>query len=517
MKRYRIIASILTWLVLAVAPASALPVDLSAPTGGVGAAGLNGNLELWHEVGDAGLQLGPGSYLPLRYKFTSDSSVKGILGPGFYVPMFEAKNVLIREQMMRAFLPCGKGLYMRRDNIDPNKFQTLDQVWSGYSNGDDYTVWRDDGWKLIYHQGRLASITSDDKHTFTWSYDQTGLPTGVSRDGQSLVTVEPNIAGQVAAFIFNGKRYEVSYGQRPVTEMLQGQPVIKELVPALAGFKYPDGKSDAFKFTVSPDLVPTVEVTGSDGNQSQYTWDTATGHIATEKTPEGSWTYKVKEAIQAFGVPEIARIGTHNDIEDIAIDAKMGTYTRQMADGTKLVTHIFEAPGPLYQKVQSVENIANGQTTTVYRASYDEAGRLVRTTNEQGWTSAFSYDANGKIIKRIVTPGSDPASIAAIKQKEADLLSQIKAAVGPNDKSHLLEKLATLYVGQLKDPGKALSLLPLVTDPWDASEIEIMSISGNDNLTPPQKADGLRSLITKYPSQKDLLESMATHYQNAPY
>ena len=52
----------------------ARPVDLSAPTTELGAAGSKGYLEIWKEVEGVGFQLGK-SYLPLRYKFTSDPSV----------------------------------------------------------------------------------------------------------------------------------------------------------------------------------------------------------------------------------------------------------------------------------------------------------------------------------------------------------------------------------------------------------------------------------------------------------
>jgi hypothetical protein len=106
---------------------------------------------------------------------------------------------------MRAYLPCGKGLYFWRDTVDPNKFQTVDKGWTGYvtgDNGDDFTVWRDDGWKVFYHKTRLTSITSDDNHIFTWSYDSVGAGASVSEDGQSILTIEPNVAGQVAAFVF---------------------------------------------------------------------------------------------------------------------------------------------------------------------------------------------------------------------------------------------------------------------------------------------------------------------------
>jgi len=171
MKKLKFSAHFILGMILVASCASANPVDLSVPGGELGAANPKGYLEIWREIDGVGLQLGKGSYLPLRYKFSSDPTIGGILGPGFYLPMFEARNSLIRERTMRAYLPCGKGLYLWRDTIDPNKFNTPDKEWTGYLNGDDFIVWRDDGWKVLYHKSRLASITSDDNHVFNWAYD----------------------------------------------------------------------------------------------------------------------------------------------------------------------------------------------------------------------------------------------------------------------------------------------------------------------------------------------------------
>jgi hypothetical protein len=57
---------------------SANPVDLSAPGGELGAANPKGYLEIWREIDGVGLQLGKGSYLPFRYKFSTDPAIGGI-------------------------------------------------------------------------------------------------------------------------------------------------------------------------------------------------------------------------------------------------------------------------------------------------------------------------------------------------------------------------------------------------------------------------------------------------------
>jgi len=490
------------------------PVDLSAPTGGIGSAGLYGDLQLWREVEGVGLQLGPGSYLPLRFRFSSSDNSRGLLGPGFYLPMFEAKNVLIREQMMRAYLPCGKGLYLRRDTVDLNKFQTLDGEWTGLvtNNGDDFILKREDGWKLLYHKGRLTSLVTDDNHTFSWDLDRSGLPSGVSEDGHPLITLEPNAAGQIAALIFDGKRYEIGYAERPLTEVLLGQTAVKELVQTLATFKYPDGTADTFKFELTPDRVPILTYTDKDKAQTLYSWDAATSHLATEKGPQGDWTYTVGKITQDYGVPTITRTNNTGKTESMAINTKIGAYTQQLADGTTLVTHLFETPGPLYNKVKSVEKISilDGKEviTTTFKASYDEAGRIIREVDEKGFISTFAYGQDGKPNRTLVSPPSDPQILDELKIQEKSFLADINKTSGVALRDDKFQTLGLFYIYKMGDPKKALALIPQMTGHIQIFNIKLHSIVDNKNLPLAAQAEQLQALIKDYPEQKEMLSQL---------
>ena len=488
------------------------PVDLSAPSGELGAANSKGYLEIWREMDDAGINFGKGSYLPLRYKFSSDDSTGGILGPGFYMPMLEAKNVLIRESTMRAYLPCGKGLYFWKDSVDPTKFQTPDKEWTGALNSNgDFTAWRDDAWTIFYHQGRLTSIKTDEHHVFTWDYDgNTHMATGISEDGQSLVTVEPNQQGLLDAVVINGKRYELSYAERPLIEMVLGQPAVKELAIALSSFKYPDGKTETFHFELTPERVPTLTFTDRDQKQTVYTWDAATDHIASEEGPKGNWTYKVGEIAGPFALPALSRTNSEGKTEGMAVDNKMGIYTAQGKNGATTVTHVFETPGPLYHKVKSVEQISNGQTTTIYKASYDETGRLIRKIDQKGFTISYTYDENGKFLKTTVKPPTDPAILAALKQKEVTFLQQLARVSDPELRGDLLEQLAFLYIHDFGVPEKALALLPQITNRKQAFNVRMHAIDGDNNLTGQQKAEKFKVLLQEYPEEEHLLDILIT-------
>jgi YD repeat-containing protein len=512
MKTWKLTAACLAAVSFIGGSAWSRPVDLSAPSGEVGAANSKGYLEIWRDIEDAGIDFGKGSYLALRYKFSTDPATGGILGPGFYMPMLEARNVLIRESTMRAYLPCGKGLYFWRDTVDPTKFQSVDKEWTGALKGDDFTIWRDDGWTTVYHQGRLSSITTDERHVFTWDYDgNTHMATGISEDGKSLVTVEPNQQGLVDAIVFDGKRYQFGYSERPLLEMLQGQPVIKQLAIALSSFKYPDGKTETFKFALTPDRIPTMTFTDPDKKQTLYTWDVANSHIATEQRPDGSWTYKIGSITQDYGLPSIMRTSADGKTEGITVDNKMGTYT-SMADGVATVTHVFETPGPLYHKVQKIEEITGNITALVYRASYDETGRLIRSTDKQGYITTLIYDGEGKLKNETTTLPADPELLAKVQAKGRQLTTLVATATNETDRQDALSDLAEYYLFDMLDPTKATGLLSEL-DHEHSFLIRLQEMDVNPSLRPTDKIKTYQDLLKAYPECKERLEILINHYQ----
>jgi hypothetical protein len=194
--------------------AKANPVDLSATAVELGSAGSKGHLEIWKEVPEVGLQLG-GSYLPFRYKFTTDPSVRGVLGVGFFAPMLEAHSVLIRPRVMRAGLPCGKTIYLWQHGTDQSKYQSVDKEWNGEVKGGDFSFRRSDGWEISYHQGRLSSIVTDDHHTFSWQYNGS-LLTSILQDGLRVITIGSESDGKLSTLTAHNKNYQVTYGKRPI-------------------------------------------------------------------------------------------------------------------------------------------------------------------------------------------------------------------------------------------------------------------------------------------------------------
>jgi len=485
------------------------PVDLSAPTGGLGSSDSRGYLEVWREIDGVGLQLDKDSYLPLRYKFSSEPNTEGILGPGFYCPMFDATSVLIRESTMRTYFPCGKTLYFWRDNLDPNKFESLNGEWSGYLQGDNFIVWRDDGWKVLYKKSRLTSLSTDDNHTFVWSYDDAGMPISITRDGQTMITVERNAAGQAAAFNFDGKRCEMTYANRPITEMLLGQTVIKELDKALSSFKYPDGSMETFNFSLTSDPVPTLTFTNSDHLSTLFTWDVATNHLATERGPYGDWNYKIGAITQPFGLPPISMMSPDGrNLTTLIIDTKMGTYTKTDSDGTTTVTQFFETPGPLYQKVRKIEQIVGKATTLLYSAGYDEAGRLIRKIDENGRLTTYKYDSGGNLIGQHISIAPEPGLLQSLANEENELLKRVKTATTLTDRNSALHDLIIFYAAKALDFNKEAALLNIVTDRNDIYNLKLFLAISNPNNPVEQRNQMLAQLAQEFPDKKVYTENL---------
>jgi YD repeat-containing protein len=284
-----------------------------------------------------------------------------------------------------------------------------------------------------------------------------------------------------------------------------GQVAIKELDQALSSFKYPDGKAEIFKFVLTPDLVPTLTFTDKSKQTTVYTWDPATDHLVSEEGPQGNWLYKVGAISQQYGVPPISRVSPDNKTEMIAIDQKKGTYTRQMPDGTTLITHIFETPGPLYQKVRNIEKITGKTTTLIYSASYDEMGHLIREVDGGGHITKLTYDSQGNLRSSITSLSTDPEILEQLNNKGRQLTDKIASSTSTEDKQNAIRNLVQYYLFDMLDYTKAKDLISQL-DHKHAFVVLVQSIGFDQTTSSEQKVAAYQSLLKDYPEYKERLD-----------
>jgi len=201
--------------------------------------------------------------------------------------------------------------------------------------------------------------------------------------------------------------------------------------------------------------------------------------------------------------------------ESQAADAETGIRTKQLQDGTTLVTYYFETPGPLYRKTQKIEKIADGQTTTIFQASYNEAGRPIQEIDKRGFTTTYTYDASGGLLGKKTSMPTDPGRLALLKEKETSLLNLINHTTDPKDRSGVVERLAYFYVDSYLDVKKAEELIPQMSNPLDVCDIQSVIIDRSETLSEKQKAAKLKKLDSQYPTRHYHLSQLISVHEYA--
>jgi YD repeat-containing protein len=188
----------------------------------------------------------------------------------------------------------------------------------------------------------------------------------------------------------------------------------------------------------------------------------------------------------------------------------LGSYTEQALDGTTTIYHVFESPGPLYNKVRSIQKASNGTFTTVYQAAYDETGRIIRQVDEKGHVTSFGYDANGNQIVEHVELSHDPALLASLAAEEKVLVEKVKQS---NASYYPLQDLFEFYIGNLQFD-KAAGLLPLATIREQVYDMKLDVVVTNPNLSLADKTQKLALLIKEFPDKKVVTENFMTNQEN---
>ena len=292
-----------------------------------------------------------------------------------------------------------------------------------------------------------------------------------------------------------------------------GQTAIKQLVPTLSSWKYLDGKKDIFKFGLTPDRVPSLLFTDRDLAQTTYLWDGGTSTLISEQGPKGDWKYQVGAITSQLGLPALTRTDPKGKTEGIAIDTQMGTYTSQAENGATTVSHVFETPGPLYHKIKSVDRTLNGITTSIYKASYDELGRLIRRQDAKGFITTYVYGDGKDPISQHASLSDDPLLKKDLLAKENSLINAFKAAPIGRGKSKFerdgaIQDLVLFYIFNDLDFQKPLPFIDKISDRNRVFNVRLALITGNPNLSRSERNRALNNLSTTFPERKDYIEKL---------
>jgi YD repeat-containing protein len=494
--------------------AQAAPVDLSAPQNTLGAADMFGHLRILRELDN--VDFGGGVELPLRVEFNSSEQTSSpYLGEGWSCPLVESNVFLRNKLLMQVTLLCGKIMYLERDKANIHIYHTPDMQWTGTLRGNTTIISRSDGWALTYWNGHILKMRTDTGRLFKW-VTAGNIVTSIQEDGtqgpapfQLATTAE----GVPDGFYVNGKLYSFTLENKPRVAQDGAIRAVASLDPSLGSITWPDKSKETYVFALDTStLTPNFEMTDRSGKQSSYTWDPATQNILSD----GIWNYEVGPTQNDLDVPRITRRNAQGQDEFIAVDRNSGVTESKTIAGGHIIQEGFVSPGPLFGKTHKIEQVDdNGTANLVYQAGYDERGRLIRETDADGFTHAYTLDDAGKRIGQIQLLPTDPAKLKALLDNEKSMLKAIVNAKNSTQRDDVLQDLGFFYIHKLNVPDKALALLPQVTGRTVAFNIQMHAIDGSQTLTPAQKVAQLQNLLERYPERKRILSHLITANQLA--
>lgn len=475
--------------------------QLSRPPNSLGASNAHGYLQIWREIDE--LDFGDGLTQPLSVKFSSErqNNPSPYFGAGWWCPLLESRAYLKRAKMLRAELPCGQVIYLRQSKTDPNAYQTPNKQMAAVIDKEkgDITLVGSCCGEYRYRQGRLYQIKTPEGRLITLIYNG-NVVTEIREEGRanSPFKLATTPSGIPTGMYVNGKLHSFELGKRPRVESASGTNVIAGFDPTLTMWKFPDGRQETYQFEVDEGISPNLKVTDREDSESNYVWDAATGHIVSD----GEWTYEIGKTVGEFDLPKLWRVNSKGEEEFRYVDMAKGiTEVKNLKKG-HTITEKFLSSGPLYGKVRKVEKVVNGEKFPVLQTGYDEAGRLLRTTDEKGFTTLFSFDPTGRLEEKTLIPTKNRDVLSGLAEKERELIREAANSPPGAPKNKRIFDLGLFYLFESRDSGKAYSVVNTINDKGLRYKLMTLAINHDPNNTNAEKIMLYQQLANDFPEKQ---------------
>ncbi len=345
------------------------------------------------------LQVSEDFQLPIRLIFRSDwNSRSPYAGSGFLVPLLESRIEQLDDNTFRMWQPSGWYLLFWRSKENPNILNGQ-SGWKAEIQKDMITVWADCGWKLSYLKGKIVGMDTPPKkghglskgHKLDFMYMNDRVAS-VRVDAVEKLSVEfDSSSGEPKALSLNGKRIGIEFGQKPRVQNINGQNLLGGMDRSLNKLTFADGTAKTYEFGVNDKLQPTLKV-----GDRLITWDPQNRRIL----KDGDLTYEIKaDEKNLFANAEIKRTNGKGESNYWFDDRARGTEIVE-ENGVRKIFSRFTT-GKVSGKIRRIEERQGDTVKAMYKASYDEKGRLIREI-EEGYAKtskirSFNYDAEGRV------------------------------------------------------------------------------------------------------------------------
>jgi YD repeat-containing protein len=509
------VALILLGSVLVPGCLMACGLEWTLPQGHFDGVEEHGYVEYWEKIGEA--DLGDGLVIPVNIGFNSHQEASSpTLGKGWMIPLLESHVEPIDENSMKVIMPDGWTFTFLRNGSTETWRGNAN--WVGETNNTVFTITAPCGWRVKFDEGKIQEIESDKNRTLSYRYNG-GIVTEVDVDGKPFIQVESNTStGVPTNFLIGGKKINISLAQRPRIQALLKQNLLTGFDQSLSSLLGPDGRKEAFAFgTTDKTLDPALTITHADQSKRYFTWDATTRQIKID----GEWSYDIAPG------DNIALKRTNSKGQAEFFDQENGTTTIQDIDGVKLITSRFVNAGNLSGKIRLITRESHNVSSIVSRYDYNENGKLLRETNEEGLVTKYTYDKSQRCVLISYPDGhsvtysydakgfpkvsvviSEMAKHSLMKEQKR-LETTMSTAIGITAKNYAALKLGLFYINAMQTPeeGRKLAAGGLMI-PKVKFTLLLQSYDHDASLTPAQKLTYFKELLQQFPKESKLLNQL---------
>jgi RHS repeat-associated protein len=376
----------------------ALPVDLSAPPGGLGPTSDQGAAVQWVEMAE--IDFGSGLTLPLRMSFlTSRLDDEKDFGSGYWrTPLHDSRLMPKKDGRWPVLLPCGKVMSLFPKTDQKGVWATADGEWTARAKGANTLVSREDGWEMEFSaRNHLIRLRNDTGRNILWTRDASGHLLSLAEfvNGKTLppaYSAIRNAAGRVSSLklttTYGVKQWRYDY----------------DAAARLQSIAFPDSSSVRIAYaTRAEDGQPQIAITGRDTLTTTLTWHQDSRSLLSD----GVWAYTITP--QPGNNPLMTRIGPHGETEIQHDDELNHRSLFTSADGTQTIRQKIIS-GPAKGKLQSITRVVKQavsklatsnlkpETQVLYTATYDTRGLLETETDALGHKITHAYTLHGSSV-----------------------------------------------------------------------------------------------------------------------
>lgn len=342
---------------------------------------------LWRDV--ANIRVGKELLLPLRIRFAvGQPTARPLFGKFWFCPLLESSLILESESLLNWMDLGGRTSFLSRRK-DGTFVSGDDRVVARKTSPSEWIL-TSRGMEYRYIDGKIKSLKFAPDRVVEWVYQGSRI-IGLSGSAEgTLLTIEYG-GGQAfpTALVTQGNRVELKTQKVPSVSVVSGTPMVAGFEESLGGFESPRAQC-RFPIEFDPKGNFSMKATSLAGGESLFVWDAASGILKSD----GEWNYTTTQ--DPVKGPIVSRTNKSGQSESYYFDTKTGTSEYKAPDGTIVNRSYFIANGPTQYKIRRATTLQDGKEIAVRQWSYDEAGRLVRES-EDGAERSWAWNDDGSL------------------------------------------------------------------------------------------------------------------------